>query len=80
MCSSDLLKADFSFVRARCGDRWGNLTYNQSSRNFNPPMAMAGRCTIAEVDEVVELGAIHPEQVVTPGIFVQRVVKTEKPS
>ncbi len=70
------LKADYAFVRARHADRWGNLTYNQSSRNFNPPMAMAGRCTIAEVDEIVELGAIHPEQVITPGIFVRRVVKT----
>ncbi len=74
------LKADYAFVRAQHGDRWGNLTYNQSSRNFNPPMAMAGRCTIAEVDEIVDLGAIHPEQVVTPGIFVQRVVKTELPA
>ena len=74
------LKADYAFVRAQQGDRWGNLTYNQSSRNFNPPMAMAGRCTIAEVDDIVELGAIHPEQVVTPGIFVQRVVKTGEPA
>ncbi len=70
------LKADYAFVRGKLGDRWGNLTYNQSARNFNPPMAMAGRCTIAEVDEIAELGAIAPDHVVTPGIFVKRVVKT----
>ncbi len=71
------LRADFAFVRARAGDRWGNLIYNQASRNFNPVMAMAGKVAIAEVDEIVELGALNPEHVVTPGIFVQRVVKTE---
>ncbi len=69
------LKADFSFVRAKAADRWGNLVYDQSSRNFNPVMAMAGKVTIAEVSEIVELGTLNPEQVVTPGIFVQRVVK-----
>ena len=71
------LRADFAFVRARLGDRWGNLVYNQASRNFNPMMAMAGKIAIAEVDDVVELGGLNPEHVVTPGIFVQRVVKTE---
>ena len=71
------LKADYAFVRARDADRWGNLTYDQSARNFNPPMAMAGRCTIAEVDNIVELGALHPEHIITPSIFVQRVVKTD---
>ena len=71
------LLADFAFVRARLGDRWGNLVYNQASRNFNPMMAMAGKIAIAEVDDVVELGGLNPEHVVTPGIFVQRVVKTE---
>ena len=70
------LKADYAFVRGHQADRWGNLTYNQAARNFNPLMAMAGRCTIAEVDDIVDLGAIAPEHVVTPGIFVQRVVKT----
>ena len=71
------LKADYAFVRARDADRWGNLTYDQSARNFNPPMAMAGKCTIAEVDNIVELGTLHPEQVITPSIFVQRVAKTD---
>ena len=70
------LKADYAFVRAKLADRWGNLNYNQSARNFNPPMAMAGKCTIAEVDDIVELGTIDPESVVTPGIFVQRVVRS----
>ena len=71
------LRADYAFVRAQAGDRWGNLIYNQASRNFNPVMAMAGRVTIAEVDNIVELGTFRPEHVVTPGIFVQRVVETE---
>lgn len=70
------LRADFAFVRAKTADRWGNLVYNKSGRNFNPVMAMAGKVTIAEVDEIVDLGGIDPEHVVTPGIFVQRVVKT----
>jgi 3-oxoadipate CoA-transferase alpha subunit len=68
------LRADFAFVRARAADRWGNLVYNRAGRNFNPVMAMAARVTIAEVDEIVELGALDPEHVVTPMIFVQRVV------
>ena len=72
------LKADYAFVRAKQADRWGNLTYDQSARNFNPPMAMAGKCTIAEVDDIVALGELDPETVVTPGIFVQRVAKTQK--
>lgn len=71
------LRADFAFVRAKAGDRWGNLVYNQASRNFNPVMAMAGKVAIAEVDEIVELGTLDPERVVTPGVFVQRVVKTQ---
>jgi len=71
------IRADFAFVRARAGDRWGNLVYEKVARNFNPPMAMAGRVTVAEVDEIVPLGALDPESVVTPGIFVQRVVRTE---
>ncbi len=71
------LRADFAFVRARAADRWGNLVYNQSARNFNPVMAMAGKVTIAEVDKIVDLGALDPEHIATPGIFVQRVVKTE---
>jgi 3-oxoadipate CoA-transferase alpha subunit len=70
------IHADVALIRADRGDRWGNLTYRMTARNFGPVMAMAAKCTIAEVRETVELGAIDPESVVTPGIFVQRVVKT----
>ena len=72
------LKADFALVRALRGDRWGNLVYDKAARNFNPVMAMGGAVTIAQVDELVPLGAIDPEHVVTPGIFVQRVVATAR--
>jgi 3-oxoacid CoA-transferase subunit A len=61
-------------VRAARGDRHGNLVFNKSARNFNPLAAMAGRITIAEVEELVEPGAIDPDHVHLPGIFVQRVV------
>ncbi len=72
------IKADFALIRALRGDRWGNLVYDKAARNFNPVMAMSQAVTIAQVDEIVELGAIDPEHVVTPGIFVQRVVATAK--
>jgi 3-oxoacid CoA-transferase subunit A len=65
---------DFALVRASIGDRHGNLIYHKATRNFNPLCAMAGRITIAEVEELVEPGVIDAEQVHTPGIFVQRVV------
>jgi 3-oxoacid CoA-transferase subunit A len=65
---------DFALVRAAAGDRHGNLVYDASARNFNPLCAMAGRVTIAEVERLVEPGEIPPENVHTPGIFVQRVV------
>jgi len=65
---------DFALVRASKGDRHGNLVYDKATRNFNPLCAAAGRITIAEVEELVEPGAIRPEDVHTPGIFVQRVV------
>lgn len=68
------IHADFALVKAELGDRWGNLTYNKSARNFGPVMAMAAKVTVASVHAVVALGAIDPEHVVTPGIFVQRVV------
>jgi 3-oxoadipate CoA-transferase alpha subunit len=68
------IHADFALIKAHRGDRWGNLVYRKTARNFGPIMAMAARCTIAQVAEVVPLGAIDPEAVVTPGIFVQRVV------
>src|ERR1700681_4816694 len=66
---------DFAFVRASVGDRHGNLIFHKATRNFNPLCAMAGKITIAEVEELVEPGAIDPEQVHLPGIFVQRVVQ-----
>ncbi len=69
------LRADFSFVRAYKADRMGNLIYKGSGRAANPYMAMAGQITIAEVDEIVEVGELDPESIVTPGIFVQRIVK-----
>ncbi|MBL8550600.1 MAG: 3-oxoacid CoA-transferase subunit A [Hyphomonadaceae bacterium] len=68
------IRADFALIKAHKGDRWGNLTYRKSARNFGPIMAMAATCTIAEVSEIVPLGALDPEIVVTPGIFVQRIV------
>lgn len=69
------LHADFAFVKGRLADRWGNLTYNKSARNFGPSMAMAGRITVAQVDRIVPLGDIDPEQVVTPGVFVDRIIE-----
>jgi 3-oxoadipate CoA-transferase, alpha subunit len=68
------IKADFALVRALRGDRWGNLTYDKAARNFNPVMAMSNAITIAQVDQIAELGSIDPEHVITPGIFVQHVV------
>jgi len=66
--------ADFSLIKAFKGDRWGNLVYRKSARNFGPIMAAAARCTIAQVQELVPLGELDPEHIVTPGIFVQHVV------
>jgi 3-oxoacid CoA-transferase subunit A len=68
------LTADFALVRAAVGDRHGNLVFHESARNFNPLCGMAGRVTIAEVEELVEPGEILPESVHLPGVFVQRVV------
>lgn len=70
------IHADFALIKAHQGDRWGNLVYRKTARNFGPIMAMAATTTIAEVSEVVALGGLDPEHVVTPGIFVQRVVAT----
>jgi len=69
------LHADFAFVRAWKGDRAGNLVYRKTARSFNPIMATAGRVTIAEVEHLVEPGEIDPDHVVTPGIFVQHILK-----
>lgn len=68
------LGADYAFIHAECADETGNLVYRKAARNFNPVMAMAGRVTIAEVDRVVPAGALDPESIVTPSIFVQRIV------
>jgi 3-oxoadipate CoA-transferase alpha subunit len=68
------IRADFALIRADRGDRWGNLVYRKTARNFGPIMATAAKVTIAQVREVVPLGALDPEHVVTPGIFVKRVV------
>jgi 3-oxoadipate CoA-transferase, alpha subunit len=68
------IHADFALIKAQSADRWGNLTYYKAARNFGPIMATAARCTIAQVQEIVPLGALDPEAIVTPGIFVRRVV------
>jgi 3-oxoacid CoA-transferase subunit A len=68
------ITGDFAIVKAQRGDRYGNLVFEKTARNFNPLCAMAGRITIAEVEELVEVGSLDPDQVHLPGIFVQRVV------
>ncbi|MFT4053388.1 MAG: 3-oxoacid CoA-transferase subunit A [Novosphingobium sp.] len=68
------IQADFALIKAHKGDRWGNLVFRKTARNFGPIMAMAAKTTIAQVNAIVPLGDIDPEVVVTPGIFVQRVV------
>jgi len=68
------LVPDLALVRAESADRWGNLTYHRAARNFGPVMAAASRLTVAQVDRILELGALDPEAIVTPGIFVDRVV------
>jgi 3-oxoadipate CoA-transferase alpha subunit len=69
------IHADFALIKALRGDRWGNLVYRKAARNFGPIMAMAAKTTIAQVRDVVALGELDPEVIITPGIFVQRVVK-----
>jgi 3-oxoacid CoA-transferase subunit A len=67
------LTADYAFIKAWKGDRWGNLVYRKTARNFNPVMATAARVTIAEVEELVDLGQLDPNSIVTPGIYVKRI-------
>ena len=74
------IRADFALIKAHRGDRWGNLVYRKTARNFGPIMAMAARTAIAQVSEVVPLGELDPETIVTPGIFVQRVVEVTPPA
>ncbi|WP_176072794.1 3-oxoacid CoA-transferase subunit A [Brucella intermedia] len=73
------LKADFALIKAHFGDRHGNLTYRMAARNFNPLMCMAAARTIVQVSEIVPLGGIEPENVITPGIFVDSVVEVANP-
>lgn len=68
------IKADFALIKARQGDRWGNLVYRKTARNFGPVMATAARVTVAQVEDIVPLGSLDPEVIVTPGAFVDRVV------
>jgi 3-oxoacid CoA-transferase subunit A len=70
------LRADVALVKAWKADPYGNLVYRKTARNFNPMMATAGRVTVAEVEELVERGSLDPDQIHTPGIFVQRVIKS----
>ena len=73
------IRGDFALVKAERADRWGNLVYRKAQRNFGPVMCMAARTTIVQVREFVELGELDPETIVTPGIFVNRVVRVENP-
>ena len=74
------LKADFALIKGRVADTFGNVLYNKTARNFGPPMAMAAKVAIVQVHEVVEPGQIDPECIVTPGIFVNRVVCVSNPA
>ena len=73
------IKGDVALVKAERADRWGNLVYRLAARNFGPTMAMAADCTVVQVREIVELGEIDPDQVMTPGIFVDRVIAVPNP-
>lgn len=73
------IHADYALIKAERADRWGNLVYRKSARNFGPIMAAAAKCTVVQVCESVELGALDPEVIVTPGIFVKRVVRVPAP-
>ena len=72
------IRGDVALVQAECGDRWGNLTYRKAARNFGPVIATAADLTVAQVFETVELGSLDPESIVTPGIFVKRVVRVAR--
>src|SRR5881227_1752558 len=71
------LKADFALIKAWKGDKWGNLIYRKTARNFNPMMATAAKVTIAEVEELVEVGALDPDKIMTPSVYVKRIFKGE---
>lgn len=71
------IRGDLALIKARQADRWGNLVFRKAARNFNPIMAMASSCTVAQVEDIVPLGALDPEVIVTPGIFVRRVIQLQ---
>ena len=71
------IQGDVALIKAEAGDRWGNLTYRKSARNFGPVMACAARCTVATVHRIAQLGELDPESIVTPGIHVSRIVKID---
>ena len=73
------IHADYALIKAQRADRWGNLVYRKSARNFGPIMAAAAKCTVVQVSETVDLGALDPEAIVTPGIFVKRIVRVAAP-
>jgi len=68
------IRADYALIKAEVADRWGNLVFRKTARNFGPIMATAARCTVAQVNRIVELGELDPETIVTPGIYVKRIV------
>ena len=72
------IRGDLALIKAERGDRWGNLIYRMAARNFGPVMATAAKRTVASVHEIVELGALDPEAIVTPGIFVHRIVRVDR--
>jgi 3-oxoadipate CoA-transferase, alpha subunit len=74
------IHADFALIKAERADRWGNLVYRKTARNFGPIMASAAKCSVVQVRDIVELGALDPEAIVTPGIFVKRVVHIARPA
>jgi 3-oxoadipate CoA-transferase, alpha subunit len=74
------IRADYALIKAESADRWGNLVYRKTARNFGPVMATAARCAIAQVNEIVALGTLDPERIVTPGIYVSRVVRVARAS
>ncbi len=74
------IRADFALVKCLASDKYGNLTYNKTARNFGPIMCMAAKTTLVQAKQIVELGEINPEHVITPGIFVNRVVEVNNPA
>jgi len=74
------IEADFSLVKCSAADKYGNLIYNKTARNFGPVMCMAAKTTIVQAKQILDLGEIDPEHVITPGIFVNRIVEVSNPA